>query len=167
MRKPPAAANRQARRTAGRAQQDNLLDPYQRVAKLPDGTVCRECGAVHRAGRWTWAARPADAREGLCPACRRIAEASPAGIVTIRGPVAQRHKTEIVGLARHQETAEKAEHPLNRIIEIAAEADAITVTTTDIHLPRRIGEALKRAFHGKLAMHFDDAAYFARVDWSA
>ena len=28
-------------------------------------------------------------------------------------------------------------------------------------------EAVKRAFHGALAMHFDDAGYFVRVDWRA
>jgi len=28
----------------------------------------------------------------------------------------------------------------------------LVISTTDIHLPRRIGEALKRAFHGELAM---------------
>jgi hypothetical protein len=41
------------------------------------------------------------------------------------------------------------------------------ISTTDIHLPRRIGEALKRAFHGELDMHFDEAGYFVRVDWGA
>ncbi len=37
--------------------------------------------------------------------------------------------------------------------------------TTDIHLPRRIGTALKRALHGTLDTHFDDAGYFVRVTW--
>jgi hypothetical protein len=37
--------------------------------------------------------------------------------------------------------------------------------TTDIHLPRRIGEAVKRAFHGTLDEHFDEGGYFVRVNW--
>jgi len=32
-------------------------------------------------------------------------------------------------------------------------------------MPRRIGEAIKRAYRGTLDMHFDDAAYFVRADW--
>jgi hypothetical protein len=33
-------------------------------------------------------------------------------------------------------------------------------------LPRRIGEAIKRAFHGKLETHFEEEGYFARVSWT-
>jgi hypothetical protein len=31
---------------------------------------------------------------------------------------------------------------------------AVVITAMDIHLPRRIGEALKRAFHGHLELHY-------------
>ena len=73
---------------------------------------------------------------------------------------------EIVRLARHQEDAEKREHPLNRIIGIEEEDEAIVIMTTDIHLPRRIGAAVKRAFNGRLEEDFDDARYFVRVTWT-
>jgi hypothetical protein len=43
--------------------------------------------------------------------------------------------------------------------------DTLVITTTDIHLPRCIGEALHRAFHGDLKLHYDEASYFVRVDW--
>jgi hypothetical protein len=56
-------------------------------------------------------------------------------------------------LARHQEQAEKGEHPLNRIISIGEDAQGIVIDTTDIHLPRRIGKAAKRAFRGTLDEH--------------
>jgi len=164
---PPPAGHRFAgRRTSGRAQQDHLLDPYQKQAKLTDGAVCIRCGAVYHEGRWTWSPRPQPSHETECPACRRIADEAPAGSVLLQGAFAREHKDEIIGLARHQEEAEKQEHPLNRIIAISDEAEGIVVTTTDIHLPRRIGEAVKRAFHGDLDMHFDDNAFFARVVWS-
>jgi hypothetical protein len=45
----------------------------------------------------------ADHRKGRGPACRRINDGIPAGIVTLHGPVARRRKAEIVGLARHEE----------------------------------------------------------------
>lgn len=88
----------------------------------------------------------------------------PGGVVTLH-QVPPRLKDQIVGLVRNEEAAENSEHPLNRIIAVDEAEDGLVVRTTDIHLPRRIGEALKRAYHGKLEMHFDDDGYFARVDW--
>ncbi|MGC2414969.1 MAG: BCAM0308 family protein [Stellaceae bacterium] len=158
-------AGHSGRRIDGRAQQDHILDPYQAKQKLTEPTACPQCGAVYHHGRWQWGEKPDDAREAACPACRRIADALPAGIVTLHGAFAHRHKDELIGLARNEEAAEKGEHPLNRIISIADTPDGLVIETTDIHLPRRLGEAVKRAFHGTLTVHFDDAAYFARVDW--
>ena len=37
--------------------------------------------------------------------------------------------------------------------------------TTDIHLPRRIGEALHHAHRGELDFHYDKEAYAIRVSW--
>ncbi len=162
---PTPRTHRPGRRIAGRAQDDHILDPYQRRHKPAEPAACPQCGAIYHQGRWQWAPARPDSRAELCPACRRIADKLPAGIVTIKGAFARERKDEILGLVRHQEVAEKNEHPLNRIIAIAEEGDAIVVTTTDIHLPRRIGEALERAFGGAVQFHFDEAGYFARVTW--
>ena len=155
------------RRTAGHAQEDHILDPYQRQQKLDDDTICAQCGAVYRKGRWQWGARPENGHEALCPACRRINDKFPAGVVELRGPLGREQKEEIIRLARHQEEAEKGEHPLNRIINIEEDAERIVINTTDIHLPRRIGEAVERAFHGSLSEDFDQGGYFVRVNWTA
>jgi hypothetical protein len=72
----------------------------------------------------------------------------------------------MLSLARHQEAAEKAEHPLNRIMGVEDTPDGVVITTTDIHLPRRIGEAIRRAFHGEFKAHFDEGAYSVRAEWS-
>jgi len=156
---------RAGRRTAGRAQRDQILDPYQAQQKLQEPIACRQCGAVYHRGRWQWGPTPADAHQDLCPACRRINDRFPAGTVTLHGDIARQRKDEIIGLARNEESAEKGEHPLNRIVDIAETDEGLVISTTDIHLPRRIGEALKRAHHGDLTMHFDEAGYFVRVDW--
>ena len=156
-----------ARRIAGHAQEDHILDPYQRQQKLDDDTICPQCGAVYHKGRWQWGARPQSGHEALSPACRRISDKFPAGVVELRGALGRQQKDEIVRLARHQEEAEKGEHPLNRIINIEEDADGIIINTTDIHLPRRIGEAVKRAFHGSLNEGFDQGGYFVRVKWTA
>lgn len=153
------------RRIAGRAQRDGILDPYQAKQKLAEPSVCRQCNAVYHRGRWGWSNKPAGAHEALCPACRRINEGFPAGIVTLHGALAQPQKDQIVGLARNEEAAENREHPLNRIISIEDTENGMVINTTDIHLPRRLGEAMKRAFHGTLEMRFEEAGYFVRVDW--
>jgi hypothetical protein len=155
------------RRITGHAQEDHILDPYQRQQKSEDNTICPRCGVVYSDGRWHWAPRPAGGHEVLCSACRRINDKFPAGIITLHGPFVGHQTEEIVSLSRHQEQAEKSEHPLNRIISIDKDNGTITITTTDIHLPRRIGEAVKRAFHGTLDEHFEEAGYFVRVSWAA
>jgi len=160
-------AGRAGRRTSGRAQRDHILDPYQAQQKLQEPTACRQCGAVYHRGRWQWGVTPAGAHQELCPACRRINDRFPAGAVTLHGDVAGQRKDQIIGLARNEEAAEKGEHPLNRIVDIEETDEGLVITTTDIHLPRRIGEALQRAFRGELDLHFDEAGYFLRVDWRA
>jgi hypothetical protein len=110
---------------------------------------------------------PAGAHEELCQACHRINDEYPAGIVTLEGPAVKEHGEEIVNLARNLEQAEKQEHPLNRIIAIDKERpDKLVITTTDVHLPRRIGTAIHHAFHGDLKLHLDEDDYFIRVDWT-
>lgn len=149
----------------GHAQDDQRIDPYKRPQKLAEPTACPQCGAVYHHGRWQWSKRPTDAQETLCQACLRTNDRYPAGVVTLSGALADKKKTEILHLVRHQEEAEKTEHPMNRIIDVVETPDEIVVNTTDIHLPRRIGEAIHRAYRGKLDMHFDEKAHFVRVTW--
>ena len=161
----PSITARRERRTTGRAQNEQRLDPYQTQQKPHEPTVCPQCRAVFRNGRWQWGASPEGARSNICPACRRIADGLPAGIVTAHAPIAVRRKPEIISIARNAEAAEQPEHPLNRIMTIEDTEAGLVISTTDIHLPRRIASALKRAFRGELDVQFDDAAYFVRIDW--
>lgn len=164
---PPGARRGRQRRLAGTAQEPHRDDPYAVRHKAPEPSACSECGAVFQEGRWRWGAAPAKAADTICPACHRVRDGYPAGVVTLSGSIVQTHRAEIEGLIRNQEELEKADHPLNRVIAIEETApDTLTVTTTDIHLPRRLGEAMERAFHGKLALDYDEDGYFLRVDWS-
>jgi hypothetical protein len=128
------------RRITGHAQEDHILDPYQRQQKLEDNTVCPQCGVVYVMAVGT-GHPPAGGHEVLCSACRRINDKFPAGIITLHGPFVAHQAEEIVSLSRHQEQAEKSKHPLNRIISIDKDNGTITMTTTDIHLPRRSRQA--------------------------
>jgi hypothetical protein len=96
---------------------EHIHDRYKTRLKLPEPTVCPQCGAVFHEGRWRWGPRPDGAHEELCQACHRINDRYPAGELTIKGEFAARHRDEIVHLARHHEEQEKAEHPLHRIME--------------------------------------------------
>ncbi len=155
---------------AGR--QDRLIrehvhDPYKTRMKLPEPTLCPQCAAVYHKGRWQWTPAPEGANEELCQACHRINDDYPAGIVTLGGDFLRQHRTEILGLTRNEEKLEKGEHPLHRIMKIEDRADGreVVITTTDIHLPRRIGEALHRAYEGELDYHYEEESYFIRVNW--
>jgi hypothetical protein len=129
--------SRLGRRIAGRARQDGVLDPYQARQKLKEPAGCRQCGAVYHHGRWQWAHDLAAPKEDICPACRRLEDRLPAGILTLHGDFARQHENEILSLTRHEETAEKAEHPLNRIATIEHTDAGVVIATTDIHPPHR------------------------------
>ena len=66
---------------------------------------------------------------------------------------------------RKEEQREAADHPLQRIMDIMERGGVITVTTTDVHLARRIGEALHHAYQGKLDIKYSQDEYVVRVTW--
>lgn len=147
--------------------QEHIHDPYQTKGKPAEPAVCPVCQAVFHGGRWRWAESwPFDSQPETCPACHRTKDNYPAGVATLTGSFVRAHRAELINLARHHEQAENAEHPLNRIMAVAETADTIVIKTTDIHLPRRIGDALRHAYKGALETHYDEAGYFARVNWS-
>lgn len=156
--------------SAGRRQdrliQERVHDPYKNRRKPPEAAFCPKCGVVFRDGRWQWAeSRPIDGCEVLCQACKRVADRFPGGQVIIRGAFLSRHRNEILNLVRNVQALETADHPMHRVMTIEGHSDSIIVNTTDVHLPRRIGEALRRAHKGELDMHYEEGGYFLRALW--
>ncbi len=140
-------------------------DTYKARRKPRGTTVCPSCGAVFQKGRWTWTAKPPKARAATCPACRRIKDHYPAGELTVAGPFYAAHRAEVLSLARNEEAGEKAEHPLARIMGVRDEKEGVVIETTDVHLPRRIGEALRRAYQGELTLSYNRDQQFMRAKW--
>lgn len=145
--------------------QEREHDTYKAREKLPEPTVCPDCGAVFHNGRWQWAPRPESAHQERCPACHRIHDKFPAGHVHLTGDFLGQHREDLLHLVKKQGELEGAEHPLERIMGIEDEDGGVYVTTTSIHLARRIGEALHHAYHGDLDFHYNDEEKLLRVHW--
>lgn len=157
-------------RYGARVFDDPRHDPYEPRGKYAEGTHCASCGVRYRDGRWQWGgAGSAGTGSGgaaeTCPACRRVRDHLPAGYLTIEGPYVATHRAELAQLVHHQAEQENTEHPMHRIMRLDESPERIEVTTTDVHLPRRIGEALRRAYDGDLAIAFGADAYEVRVNW--
>lgn len=146
--------------------QEAVHDSYKSKGKLPEPTVCPDCGAVFHGGRWQWLTRPAQAHETACPACHRTRDRFPAGYLLLSGDFLNAHEAEITHLLQHREAKEKAEHPLQRIMAIERTDYGAQVTTTDIHLARALGEALHHAYQGLLDYHYNPEQNLLRVSWS-
>jgi hypothetical protein len=140
-------------------------DPYQVAGKFTEPTHCRGCGAVFHNGRWQWASAPPGAQSALCPACQRVRDKLPAGELTLEGPFVRPHQSDLVRVIRNEAEHELGEHPLHRIMQLDEGGDRVYLSTTDIHLPQRIGEALKRAYDGVLEIRYGHDEYSVRVRW--
>jgi NMD protein affecting ribosome stability and mRNA decay len=158
--------------TKGRyARQDKMIkekrhDVYRDREKLPEPTLCTDCGALFTGGRWTWKETEAEANKATCPACRRIADRLPAGTIEMRGEFFDSNRDEIINLVRNIEKQQKGEHPLERIMEITDSRGRTVVTTTGIHVARRIGEALSRSYKGEFSFQYGDGEKTLRAFWA-
>ena len=149
-----------------RLQQEQTQDAYKLKGKLPEPTVCPQCGAIFRDGRWLWGEAPKDAHHAVCPACHRLNDNYPAGFVSLGGAFFASHRDEIMSLVRNEEQRERQEHPLKRIMAIEERTEAVLVTTTDIHLARGIGDAVHHAYQGELEFHYKPDENLLRVHWT-
>ena len=164
MSKPPSDRGASPRRD--RLIRERVHGPYQAREKLPDPTVCRDCGAMYRRGRWIWGSAPDDANVALCPACHRIQDGYPEGSVTLSGDFARANREEILGLARNVEAREKEEHPLKRIMGVRDEDDRTVIETTSAKLASAIGKAVHDAYQGELDSAFPEEGGLQRVTWT-
>jgi len=86
-------------------------------------------------------------------------------VVTLGGPFFVGHREEISGLVRQEVAQMEKEHPLHRVMGIEEEGEGLVVETTDVHLPRRLGEAIHRAYGGELTIQYADDERLVRVQW--
>ena len=146
--------------------QEQTEDAYKLKGKLPEPTVCPQCGAVFREGRWQWGDSPKDAHHTLCPACHRANDKYPARFISLQGAFFNAHRDEIMNLVRHEEQRDRQTHPLKRILDIEQDDDGALVTTSDIHLARSIGDAVHHAYHSDLEFRYKPDDRLLRVHWA-
>lgn len=142
-------------------------DAYHQRAKTGGPTRCPDCGAVYLEGCWLWSAKTKAAHEQRCPACQRIHDHQPAGYLSLAGSFLAEHEADILALIARVEEAERKEHPLQRVMEVAkAPSGGMTVTTTDHHLARRLTEAMHRSFQGCAEYHYGPEENLLRATWT-
>lgn len=157
-----------------RGRQGNLGEdpksPYYEKRKYPEPTVCPRCRLVYHKGRWSVANPqvPAnDVNRELCPACRRIEDREPGGLVHLSGGyLRDKHKlSEILNVVKNQEKQAREDRPLQRVMWVNRKEEQVEIATTNVHLAQRIGKAIHSAHSGELEIKYTEGARFARVYW--
>ena len=150
---------------------ERIHDPYYEGRKYPDGVVCPDCSAIYQSGHWLWPKEeknrdipPSD--RYLCPACRRIQDRYPAGVVFLEGEYLTRRREEILNLVNRIVKEEKNKSPLRKVINREEKEGTIAIHFTDDHMARHLGDAIHRAHKGDLRMKYGEETRFLRVYWS-
>ena len=140
-------------------------DPYFNKQKIKEPASCPECGSVYRKGAWHWEDRPKDARDHICPACKRINDKLPAGYVSLSGAYLELHREEILNLVKNIAEQAKQTHPLKRIMDIERDEKETLITLTDTHLAREIGNAIHHSQGGNLDLQYPEGGDIVRLVW--
>ena len=137
-------------------------------------SVCGGCRAVYMNRRWyaegdVYKAAINNNREKvqvICPACLKIRDNFPGGIVTLKGDYVLPHKADLMNLVRNEEERARGLNPLERVIAIKENGfGSIVISTTNEKLAQRLGRAIKKAFHGEVAYHWSHDNKLVRVEW--
>lgn len=150
-----------------------FTDPYLPWGGSRETLVCRICHSVYYHKRWyaEGATLPAEAQKTptsvvICPACRKIQNHYPGGIITLRGSFLVAHKDEILHLVRNEEDRAREVNPLERIISIKDRGNFVEIHTTSERFAQRLGREIERAYKGDATYHWSEDDKFVRVEWT-
>lgn len=147
-------------------------DPYLPHKGLKEPACCSDCHAVYFGKHWIvnpqayadLSTRP-ETRHTLCPACRKETEQYAQGVVTLRGDYFWKHEEEISNILTNVGNRSAAKSPLQHIVSIDRQGDAVTIETSDEKLAEQLGRAVHKAHQGKLQIHWSDGHDLCRVVW--
>ncbi|MBI3610795.1 MAG: hypothetical protein HY204_08855 [Nitrospirae bacterium] len=145
-------------------------DPYLPLMGPKEVAVCRHCGAVYHRKRWSLESPPVAVegrtiRSVVCPACQKMHDSFPGGIIVLSGEFLKPHKEQIIGLVRNEEARAKKNNPLERIISIKDNGNGVEIQTTSDRFAQRIGMEIQRAYKGDITYHWSRDDKFIRVKW--
>ena len=147
-------------------------DPYQSEAGLKEPAVCQTCQAIYRQKRWqldpaeaTHLAADPNVTWVTCPACQKVAERYPEGILTLRGSYLWNHEAEIRNILDNTVARFSARNPLERIIRMERTEDALVIETTDNKLAEQLGRSLQKSHSGELQIDWQGTPVVCRVQW--
>jgi len=147
-------------------------DPYISATRNNLMAVCTKCHTVYYNKRWYIDEELYQKKilmkkidKVLCPACRKIKDNFPGGIVRLRGSFLNNHKDEIINLIRNEEERARGYNPLERIIKIKDISNELEVTTTNEKLAQRIGKSIHKACQGKVEYKWSEDTKLLRVNW--
>lgn len=149
------------------------LDPYMNDAGVKEVAVCTGCKALYWNKRWypdetasTGLTNEMIRNDVICPACQRMHDNNPAGIVTYSGDYLLEHEDEILNTIKNTEEKARIKNPLARIMEITQEGGRLTVSTTDDKLAQKLGRDIFKAHSGNLEYQWSREHRFVRVNWN-
>ena len=147
-------------------------DPYLLKKDSHGVAYCKECRGVYKNRYWSFDeeefkrfAKSEEIDSVICPACKKINDNYPEGIVTLRGDFLQQHKDEILNLIKNEENKAKGINSLERIIEIKEDDGKIVITTTNEKIAQRIGRGVYKAYHGEIEYKWSQDNRMLRVEW--
>ncbi len=143
-------------------------DPYLPKGGYREAAFCRECGAVYRNKRWSVGETMASAgmHDVLCPACLRMHDHNPAGIVTLSGEYLRQKTDAIMNDIKHIEAKFRQKNPLGRIMEINSVEGSLVISTTEDKLAQKMGREIYKAHKGELHYQWVHDQDMVRVSWS-
>lgn len=157
---------RQNKRDSGREG-----DPYLSKNPPRDMSVCGKCHAVYHNKHWILDEElcgevgKGKSSSILCPACQKIEDHFPMGVIHLQGDYLEVHKEEILNLVRNEEKRARGFNPLERIETINDRGGSVSIETTNEKLAQRIGKRLLRAHQGRVRYRWSGDNKFIRVDW--
>jgi NMD protein affecting ribosome stability and mRNA decay len=147
-------------------------DPYLPGAGIREVVMCGICHSLYHHKRWYLegdlplkVGRMTPIGVITCPACCKIRDRFPGGIVVLRGEFLNTHKDQMLNLVRNEEARAKGVNPLERIISIKDEGNCVEIHTTSERLAQRIGREIHRAYKGEVSYHWSKDDKFVRVEW--
>jgi NMD protein affecting ribosome stability and mRNA decay len=148
-------------------------DVYRPRSGAKEVSVCPDCRLIYRNKRWQMdeeeAAKLISSERTTrltCPACRRVADRNPAGIITLSGRYLEQNWDVIQNQIRHVVEKSETKNPLGRIMAMEQGTTGITITTTEDKIAQKIGREIFRAHKGDLIYSWSHEQQLVRVTWN-